>query len=87
MTIEKTAVDACTEAELALQSYLDGVLSTSEKARVEAHLAECVDCRCAYRFEARFRQHIKQCCQGPGDEERCREELRERLERCREQDS
>jgi predicted anti-sigma-YlaC factor YlaD len=87
MTIEKTAVDACTEAELALQSYLDGVLSTSEKARVELHLAECVDCRCAYRFEARFRQHIKQCCQGPGDEVRCREELRERLERCREQGS
>ena len=87
MTIEKTAVDACTEAELALQSYLDGVLSTSEKARVQAHLAECVDCRCAYRFEARFRQHMKQCCQGSGDEERCREELRERLERCREQGS
>jgi predicted anti-sigma-YlaC factor YlaD len=87
MTIEKTAVDACTEAELALQRYLDGVLSTSEKARVEAHLAECVDCRCAYRFEARFRQHMKQCCQGPGDEVRCREELRERLERCREQGS
>jgi predicted anti-sigma-YlaC factor YlaD len=82
---EKIAVDACTEAELALQSYLDGVLSTEQKLRVEFHLAECVDCRCAYRFEARFRQHMKQCCQGSGDEEQCREELRERLERCREE--
>jgi predicted anti-sigma-YlaC factor YlaD len=77
------AVDACTEAELALQSYLDGVISTEERVRVEAHLAECVDCRCAYRFEAKFRAHVKQCC-GDGEEERCREELRQRLERCRE---
>jgi predicted anti-sigma-YlaC factor YlaD len=82
---ERTVVDACTEAELALQSYLDGVLMAEEKLRVEAHLAVCVDCRCAYRFEARFRQHMKECCSGSGDEERCRAELRERLERCREQ--
>jgi hypothetical protein len=82
---ERVAVDACTEAELALQSYLDGVLSVEEKARVELHLAECIDCRCAYRFESSFRQHVKQCCQGTTNEERCREELRERLERCREE--
>ena len=36
---EQTAVDACTEAEMAVQSYLDGVLSTEERARIEAHLA------------------------------------------------
>jgi anti-sigma factor RsiW len=36
---EQTAVDACTEAELAVQSYLDGVLSVAERVRVEAHLA------------------------------------------------
>jgi hypothetical protein len=29
---------------------------------------------------------VKQCCGGTSDEERCREELRERLERCREGD-
>jgi anti-sigma factor RsiW len=85
VTDNTTAVDACTEAELALQSYLDGMISSDERIRVEAHLAICVDCRCAYRFEARFRQHVKQCCKEPGDEERCREELRERLERCREE--
>jgi hypothetical protein len=28
---------------------------------------------------------VKQCCGGTSDEERCREELRERLERCREE--
>jgi predicted anti-sigma-YlaC factor YlaD len=82
---EQTAVDSCTEAEMAVQSYLDGVLSTEMRIRVEAHLAECIDCRCAYRFEASFRQHVKQCCGGTSDEEQCREELRERLERCREQ--
>jgi predicted anti-sigma-YlaC factor YlaD len=85
MSDKSLAVDSCTEAEKALQSYLDGVISTEERIRVEAHLAECVDCRCAYRFEARFRLHVKQCCKEPGEEERCREELRERLERCREE--
>jgi predicted anti-sigma-YlaC factor YlaD len=44
---EQTAVDSCTEAEMAVQSYLDGVLSVEARVRVEAHLAESVDCRCA----------------------------------------
>ena len=85
MSDNTVAIDACTEAELALQSYLDGVITPDERVRIEAHLAECVDCRCAYRFEAKFRAHVKQCCSDPGEEERCREELRERLERCRQE--
>ena len=35
MSDNSVAVDACTEAELALQSYLDGVITQVERVRIE----------------------------------------------------
>ena len=78
------AIDACTEAELALQSYLDGVItrSSGSGSRPTSPSASM-----AVRLPVRgeFRGRVKQCCSDPGEEERCREELRERLERCRQE--
>jgi anti-sigma factor RsiW len=79
---EGTLVDACTRAEKAVQGYLDGVLSETERAEIDAHLAECGDCARAYAFEQAFREKFRKCCQGSADEDRCREELRAKLRSC-----
>ena len=73
-----TTVDACTHAEQRMQAYLDGLLTTADKATVELHLEQCSPCACAYRFEVKLRHHLK-ACTGCEDEERCREELLAKL--------
>jgi len=75
---------ACTEAELHLQEYFDRMLSQEVASAIEAHLAVCESCSRAYAFEAKFRSYVKQCCAGTEAEERCREEFRQTLRRCRE---
>jgi anti-sigma factor (TIGR02949 family) len=75
---------ACTEAELHLQEYYDRMLAPEVAEAIEAHLAACESCHRAYAFEAKFRKHVKDCCAGSESEERCREEFRQTLRRCRE---
>lgn len=36
----------CREIITFLADYLEGALSESKRTRFEAHLAECLDCRC-----------------------------------------
>jgi len=76
---------ACTEAELHLQEYFDRMLSPEVASAIEAHLRVCESCSKAYAFEAKFRSYVKQCCAGSESEERCREEFRQKLQRCREE--
>jgi anti-sigma factor (TIGR02949 family) len=76
------ATVTCQEAEQSVQEYLDGVLAVRQIERIELHLSSCELCASAYRFEIKLRQHVKTCCGGSDDEERCREELRQRLRDC-----
>lgn len=81
---ETTAIEAnCTEAEQHMQAYLDGQLPTAIAVTIDRHIARCDDCASAYRFEVKLRAHVKRCCSESDDQTRCREELRQRLERCR----
>jgi anti-sigma factor (TIGR02949 family) len=77
-------IDPCAEAEQHLQEYFDRMLAAEVAEAIESHLAACESCANAYKFEAHFRLHVKKCCAGAETEERCREEFRQQLQRCRE---
>jgi anti-sigma factor (TIGR02949 family) len=81
---ETTAIEAnCAEAEQHMQAYLDRQLAPAITVTIDRHIASCADCAAAYRFELKLRAHVKRCCSESDDQTRCREELRLRLERCR----
>ena len=81
---ETTATEAtCAEAEQHMQAFLDGQLAPAIAITVDRHIASCEGCASAYRFEVKLRAHVKRCCSESDDQTRCREELRQRLERCR----
>ena len=54
--------------------YALDVLDADERARFEAHLAECELCRRRYRFEESLRRFVRQACVEPMPPE-----LKERL--------
>jgi anti-sigma factor (TIGR02949 family) len=81
---ETTALEAtCAEAEQHMQAYLDGQLASAVALTIDRHIAGCKGCASAYRFEVKLRAYVKRCCSETDDTTRCREELRQRLERCR----
>ena len=45
----------CQEVAARLTDYLDGALTAAERARFEAHLEDCEDCR---RYVAQFAQTL-----------------------------
>jgi hypothetical protein len=53
-------VNLCEKCEELMQPYLDRVLTDSERAEAEAHLAECGWCEKRYRFEVSLRQYVRQ---------------------------
>jgi anti-sigma factor (TIGR02949 family) len=84
MTESSSTIDAsCTHAEEHLQAYFDGMLAGDAVSVIERHLETCQPCACAYAFERRFRLWVKDCCGGSEAESRCRQEFRQKLERCR----
>ena len=79
-------IDApCTHAEEHLQAYFDGMLSGEDVIVIERHLEVCGSCAKAYAFERAFRAYVKTCCGGTEAEGRCRQEFRQKLERCRQE--
>ena len=56
---------ACQELVELVTAYLDGVLSREDRARFEAHLAECDDCTA---YVAQFEQTVGALRAMPGDE-------------------
>jgi len=48
-----------------MQPFMDRVLSASEQAEAEAHLADCEWCAKRYRFEARLRQYVRVAVSEP----------------------
>jgi mycothiol system anti-sigma-R factor len=55
-------VDPCEECEAVMQPYLDRALDDIERAKAEAHLADCGYCRKRYRFEESLRVFVRQVC-------------------------
>ena len=58
-------VDPCEECEEVMQPYLDRALDDIERAKAEAHLAECGWCERRYRFEVELRQFVRQSVVEP----------------------
>jgi anti-sigma factor RsiW len=56
---------ACQELVELVTAYLDGVLSRADRARFEAHLAECDDCSA---YVAQFEQTVRALGTVAGDE-------------------
>jgi anti-sigma factor RsiW len=56
---------ACAELVELVTEYLDGALSRRDRARFEAHIAGCDDCR---TYVAQFRQTLDALGTLPGDE-------------------
>lgn len=50
----------CEKCEELMQPYLDRVLTDTERAEAEAHLAECGWCERRYRFEVSLRRYVRQ---------------------------
>ena len=67
-------LDPCAHCEEVMQPFLDRVLSESELAEAERHLADCGYCRKRYRFEETLRLFIRQTVIEPMPPE-----LKERL--------
>ena len=55
-------IDPCEKCEEVMQPYLDRVLSDSEVAEAEQHLASCAYCARRYRFEESLRRFVRKCC-------------------------
>jgi len=55
----------CEHCERMMQPFMDRVLSASEQAEAEAHLADCEWCAKRYRFEARLRQYVRVAVSEP----------------------
>ena len=58
-------MNLCEKCEEIMQPFLDRVLSDSERAEAEAHLAECGWCERRYRFEVSLRQYVRQSVDEP----------------------
>jgi mycothiol system anti-sigma-R factor len=52
----------CNDAIHTLYEFLDGELTPSKKAEIQAHLEACLPCFQAYDFEAELRIVISQKC-------------------------
>ena len=65
---------SCLEAEQRLQMYVDRILTATEIAEIEAHLAACPRCARCYQLESAVRSQLKQICDEP-----CPESLKTRL--------
>ena len=52
----------CSDAIHTLYEFLDGELTGSRKAEIQAHLEECLPCFQAYDFEAELKIMISQKC-------------------------
>jgi RNase P subunit RPR2 len=55
----------CEHCERMMQPYLDRVLSVSEQAEAELHLADCEWCAKRYRFEVKLRQYVRVAVSEP----------------------
>ena len=55
-------MDPCDHCEEIMQPFLDRVLDDEERARAEAHLAECSWCAKRYSFETELRQFVRTVC-------------------------
>ena len=49
----------CQEAQPLIDDYLDGLLDSSQREQLTAHLNQCVDCAEALAQERQFRQMLK----------------------------
>lgn len=58
-------MDDCDRCEEMLQPYLDRVLTDTERAQAEVHLAGCEWCRRRYRFEETLRVYVRQAAIEP----------------------
>jgi predicted anti-sigma-YlaC factor YlaD len=58
-------MDDCDRCEELLQPYLDRVLTDTERAQAEMHLAGCEWCRRRYRFEETLRVYVRQAAVEP----------------------
>lgn len=47
---------SCNKYDQMIDDYIDGLLSDKESAKLEAHLAECEDCRASLRFALALRE-------------------------------
>lgn len=50
---------SCAEAFQRLDGYLDRVLSPEEQEEVQAHLEDCAQCACEYRYEEAFVREVR----------------------------
>ena len=55
----------CAKCEELLQLYVDRSLTEAERIEAEAHLADCLHCAGAYRFEDALRRYVRKCCDEP----------------------
>ena len=52
----------CDDCVGRLQAFLDTELSTADLTAVRAHLDGCDDCDDEFVLEARFLDHLRECC-------------------------
>ena len=66
---DQAATDPCDDVLNELYRFLDGEISSNEKAGIEAHLRDCAPCLEAFDFEAELRRVIASRCaeQMPDD--------------------
>jgi anti-sigma factor (TIGR02949 family) len=55
----------CDHCERMMQPYMDRMLSSTERAEAELHLAECEWCAKRYRFETTLRQYVRVAISEP----------------------
>jgi mycothiol system anti-sigma-R factor len=52
----------CNDCVERLYAFLDTELSEAEIAQIRVHLEGCDDCDDNFVFEARFLEHLRECC-------------------------
>ncbi len=59
---------SCKKYDLMIDDYIDGLLSDKEREELEAHLAQCEECRRTLRFSIALRQMIRVSAEEPSED-------------------